>query len=184
LYKDTRVQSVIEVTLKPETTLSRLWGDLWIWYLCWCLILGSEVAAMTSAGKNHALVFGASGITGWAIVNEILNGYPDPSTFSKVTALTNRPFTQEVSQWPSDERLNIVSGLDLLKGSQQELEESLKARVNGVDTVTHVYVSHSGKAKSCPDSIMFRVPLKAYVLSQQTRSRCSSVPGMTKHHFA
>jgi nucleoside-diphosphate-sugar epimerase len=98
---------------------------------------------MTSAGGNHALIFGASGITGWAIVNEILNGYPDRSTFSKVTALTNRPLTQEVSQWPSDDRLNIVSGLNLLEGSQQDLEKSLRARVDGVDTVTHVYVSRS-----------------------------------------
>jgi nucleoside-diphosphate-sugar epimerase len=97
---------------------------------------------MGSAGQsagNHAIVFGASGITGWAIVNAILNGYPEPSAFSKVTALTNRPLSQEVSQWPKSEKLNIVSGLDLLKGSQSELEESLKSRVADVDTVSHVY---------------------------------------------
>jgi nucleoside-diphosphate-sugar epimerase len=97
---------------------------------------------MGSAGEptgHHALIFGASGITGWAIVNTILNGYPNPSAFSKVTALTNRPFTQEVAQWPKSDKLNIVSGLDLLKGSQSELEATVKARVADIDTVSHVY---------------------------------------------
>jgi nucleoside-diphosphate-sugar epimerase len=96
------------------------------------------MAAGLSAGI-HALVFGASGISGWAIVNTILNGYPEPSTFSKVTALTNRPLTQEVAQWPKSEKLNIVSEIDLLKGSQSELEETIKSRAADVDTVSHVF---------------------------------------------
>lgn len=96
-------------------------------------------ATMGSAGGNHALIFGASGITGWAIVNQILNGYPDTSSFSKVTAMTNRPLSQELSQWPKSDKLNIVSGLDLLKGSQEDLETALKSRVDGVNTVSHVY---------------------------------------------
>lgn len=88
---------------------------------------------------NHALVYGASGITGWAIVNQILNDFPTAGTFSKVTALTNRPLSPEVAQWPSSEKLEVVSGLDLLKGEQSDLERTLKDRVKDVDTVTHVY---------------------------------------------
>ena len=45
---------------------------------------------------NHALVFGASGISGWAIVNQILSDYPAKGVFSAVTALTNRPLTGRV----------------------------------------------------------------------------------------
>jgi hypothetical protein len=88
---------------------------------------------------NHALVYGASGISGWAIVNAILNGYPSKDTFSKVSALVNRPLTREMALWPDDPRLQIVSGIDLLKGSQKELDETIKERVPGVENVTQVY---------------------------------------------
>ncbi|CAI6258743.1 unnamed protein product [Periconia digitata] len=88
---------------------------------------------------NHALVYGASGITGWAIVNAILNGYPSKDAFTKVSALVNRPLTREMAMWPDDPRLQIVSGIDLLKGSQEELENTIKEKVPDVDTVTQVY---------------------------------------------
>jgi hypothetical protein len=86
-----------------------------------------------------ALVFGASGVTGWSFVNEILGDYPKKGVWTKVHALTNRPLSQADSMWPKDERLDIVSGIDLLKGSQEELEEELKSKVNGIEKVTHVY---------------------------------------------
>ena len=88
---------------------------------------------------NHALVYGASGISGWAIVNAILNDYPSKDTFSKVSALVNRPLTREMALWPDDPRLQIISGIDLLKGSQEELENTIKEKVPDVDTVTQVY---------------------------------------------
>ncbi|KAF2749095.1 hypothetical protein M011DRAFT_493362 [Sporormia fimetaria CBS 119925] len=89
--------------------------------------------------ENHALVYGASGITGWAIVNAILNGYPGKDTFQRVTAMVNRPLTREMALWPEDPRLQIVTGVDLLKGSQEELEKTIKEKVPHVDTVTQVY---------------------------------------------
>jgi hypothetical protein len=89
-------------------------------------------------GKS-ALIFGASGVTGWAFVNEILNDYPEENIWTKVHALTNRPLKQEDSLWPNDPRLNIVSGVDLLAGSQDDLEATLKQKVEGVEKVTHVY---------------------------------------------
>lgn len=83
---------------------------------------------------------GASGITGWAIVNAILEGYPSPDTFDKVTALTNRPLTAQAANWPSSAKLNVVSGVDIMtdKG-QQGFETEMKSRVADIDTVTHVY---------------------------------------------
>ena len=95
---------------------------------------------MGSTGDQyHALVFGASGITGWAIVNAILNGYPSESAFTKVTALTNRPLPVDIAQWPESGKLQVVSGLDLLAGDQSTLEATLKERVSGIETVSHVF---------------------------------------------
>lgn len=88
---------------------------------------------------NHALIFGASGISGWAIVNAILHGYPSKDAFSRITAMVNRPLTREMALWPDDPRLQIVSGIDLLKGNQDELEKQIKAKVKDINTVTQVY---------------------------------------------
>lgn len=92
---------------------------------------------------HHALVFGASGILGWAIVNEILNNYPEKGTYSKVTALTNRPLTREEALWPTPggdrPELSIVSGIDLTQGTMEDVKDRLKDRVPDVDTVTQVH---------------------------------------------
>ncbi len=85
---------------------------------------------------NHALVYGASGITGWAIVNAILEGYPDAGAFEKVTALTNRPLSPVAAIWPKSDKLQVVSGIDLGKDGVQE---DMKKRIKDVDTVSHVY---------------------------------------------
>jgi hypothetical protein len=89
--------------------------------------------------SKTALVFGASGVSGWSFVNEMLNDYPEKGVWAKVHALTNRPLTQEASAWPADPRLNIVSGIDLLAGTQEELEDTIRSKVTGVEKVTHVY---------------------------------------------
>ena len=88
---------------------------------------------------NHALVFGATGIQGWAVVNQILNGYPAENAFDKVTALTNRPITEEML-WPESKKLQVVSGINLLTEKGLEgLEKEMKERIPGVDTVTHMF---------------------------------------------
>ncbi|KAL3462630.1 hypothetical protein BJX64DRAFT_299393 [Aspergillus heterothallicus] len=89
--------------------------------------------------ERHALVFGASGITGWAAVNALLNDYPTPDTFQRVTALTNRPLSAEDALWPESEKLRIVSGLDLLAGDQATLETTMREKVPSIETVSHVY---------------------------------------------
>ncbi|KAF1936756.1 hypothetical protein EJ02DRAFT_438322 [Clathrospora elynae] len=89
--------------------------------------------------SKSALVFGASGITGWSFINEILSDYPAKNTWKRAHALTNRPLSQEKSQWPSDPRLNIVSGIDLLTNSQESLEKELTEKIPEIGEVTHVY---------------------------------------------
>lgn len=88
---------------------------------------------------NHALIYGASGITGWAIVNNILQGFPSSDSFAKVTALTNRPLSPEAAQWPKSEKLQVVSGLNLLEGDQSSLEAKMKEKISDISSVTHVY---------------------------------------------
>jgi nucleoside-diphosphate-sugar epimerase len=88
---------------------------------------------------NHALVFGATGIQGWAVVNQILKGYPSADAFDKVTALTNRPITEEML-WPESKKLQVVSGINLLTDKGQEaLEKEMKEKIPDVDTVTHMF---------------------------------------------
>ena len=88
---------------------------------------------------KRALVFGASGVTGWSFVNEILHDHPEKGVWDDVVAMTNRPLKQEDSLWPADQRLQIVSGVDLLKGTQSNLESALEQKVKDIDKVTHVY---------------------------------------------
>ncbi|KAF2138298.1 uncharacterized protein K452DRAFT_91584 [Aplosporella prunicola CBS 121167] len=90
-------------------------------------------------GRKTALVFGASGISGWAFVNEILQDYPRPGVWNKVHALTNRSLPRHVSLWPDDPRLNIVSGIDLLSCSHKEIARMMESRIDGIQKVTHVY---------------------------------------------
>ena len=88
---------------------------------------------------NHALVFGATGIQGWAVVNEILNCCPSEDSFDKVTALTNRPITESML-WPASEKLQVVSGINLLTDDGHEgLVKDIRQRVDGVDAVTHMF---------------------------------------------
>ncbi|KAH6661843.1 hypothetical protein B0J14DRAFT_663125 [Halenospora varia] len=75
---------------------------------------------MTSNLSYRALVFGASGITGWAIAKEALK-YPTPTTFDQVIGFTNRP------------------GIDLSAGISQ-VQAGLE-KIHGIEGVTHVYFS-------------------------------------------
>ncbi|RAH80489.1 hypothetical protein BO86DRAFT_364813 [Aspergillus japonicus CBS 114.51] len=88
---------------------------------------------------NHALVFGASGIIGWAFVNEILQDYPAPNTFSRVTAFTNRPLSPKISQWPPSDKLHLISNLDLIHTDPTSLSTFLQSHLPDLETVTTVY---------------------------------------------
>jgi hypothetical protein len=88
---------------------------------------------------KSALIFSASGVTGWAFVNEILHDYPENSIWRRVHALMNRPLKHEDTLWPVDKRLNIVSRIDLLEESQEDLKRTIQAKIDSVEKVTHVY---------------------------------------------
>jgi nucleoside-diphosphate-sugar epimerase len=93
---------------------------------------------VSSDPTYRALVFGASGITGWAVVREALQ-YPTSTTFDRIIGLTNRPLTKSEAILPEDERLELHSNVDLSAGVSA-VEARLK-RIDGIEGVTHVYFS-------------------------------------------
>ncbi|KAL4996677.1 hypothetical protein BDV10DRAFT_202277 [Aspergillus recurvatus] len=86
---------------------------------------------------QHALIFGASGISGWSLLNQTLQ-YPTATTFNRVTGLCNRPFRTEDSFLPDDDRLKIVSGIDLTR-SVEVVKAQLKEKVEKVELVDVVF---------------------------------------------
>lgn len=84
----------------------------------------------------HALIFGASGITGWALMNQAVT-YPTPTTFSRIIGLSNRPLAAADAQLPADARIELYSGIDLSKGKVEAVEQLRK--VKDIEKTTHVY---------------------------------------------
>ncbi|KAL6901088.1 hypothetical protein GGI43DRAFT_433838 [Trichoderma evansii] len=94
------------------------------------------MSSAPAIANRTALVFGASGITGWAILREALK-YPTPSTFRKVIGLTNRPLDRSKSFLPEDSRLTIAHGIDLT-GTVDDVVAKL-AGIDSIKDVTDVY---------------------------------------------
>ncbi|KAK8867415.1 Tannase and feruloyl esterase family protein [Apiospora arundinis] len=93
--------------------------------------------------ENHAIVFGASGLIGWAMVDQLLAPYPAPGTFASITAVANRPIDLGEAHWPEPEAgrrpdLRLVSGVDL-RGDAGALADTLRRQVPNADKITHVY---------------------------------------------
>jgi uncharacterized protein YbjT (DUF2867 family) len=95
---------------------------------------------MTST-SGHALVFGASGLAGWGVVEQLLENYPTKGTFSKVTAVVNRPLSVVDSLWPIPDSptLDLVTGINLAEGSIETFTALLRENIKDISTVTHVY---------------------------------------------
>lgn len=93
--------------------------------------------------KNHALVFGATGLAGWGLTNQLLNNYPSKGIFERVTACANRPLALEDTMWPVNNLdgpiLDFIAGVDLSRGSPEEFAQELKSKMHSLETVTHVY---------------------------------------------
>lgn len=93
----------------------------------------------------HALVFGASGLAGWGVVDQLLDNYPVQGTFSRVTALINRPFSVAESYWPnpspSRPELELVSGVNLAVAEQtiEEFTALMQDKVKDMTSVTHAF---------------------------------------------
>lgn len=94
------------------------------------------MSPVPDVANRTALVFGASGITGWAILRETLK-YPTTSTFHKVIGLTNRPLDRSKSFLPEDSRLAIFPGVDLT-AAVDDVAAKL-ASIDGIKDVTDVY---------------------------------------------
>lgn len=90
----------------------------------------------TSEDSYQALIFGASGISGWAITRAAVLS-EKPYEFSRVIALTNRPLSRQNSNLPDDPKLELRSGLDLTKGTDS-VKEFLE-NIPGIEKTTHVY---------------------------------------------
>ncbi|PYI31177.1 hypothetical protein BP00DRAFT_475592 [Aspergillus indologenus CBS 114.80] len=120
---------------------------------------------------HHAIVFGCSGINGWALVNQLLSDYPAPGTFSRVTAVANRAFSPADAQWPSDDRLQIVSGVDLLAGDDQALAATLREKIPAVETISHVYyAAYRASDNAAEECRLNKEMLRAAVQALETLS--------------
>ncbi|KAJ5407791.1 hypothetical protein N7509_001674 [Penicillium cosmopolitanum] len=130
---------------------------------------------MTPNQNRHAIVFGCTGISGWALVNQLLSGYPAIDTFEKVTAISNRPFDLDDAQWPcedDDTRLQIVSGLDLLAEDDISLQRILSEKVSSVRTVSHIYFAAYRESHDGPEEC--RMNKQMLSVSVQTIEKLSS----------
>ncbi|RDW86259.1 uncharacterized protein DSM5745_02901 [Aspergillus mulundensis] len=91
------------------------------------------------ASTNHAIVFGAAGLLGWATLNQLLS---PTSPFSRITAILNRPVSEsDLHLPPAPDRpaLEIASGINLLQGTAGDLAKQLKEKVPDVESITHVF---------------------------------------------
>lgn len=89
------------------------------------------------SSKKHALVFGASGISGWGTIVQLIS-YPTKSTFSSITGLTNRSLLKEDALLPEDDRIQLISGVDL-NGTSESVIEALKSKVPQIGSITTVF---------------------------------------------
>jgi NAD(P)-dependent dehydrogenase (short-subunit alcohol dehydrogenase family) len=86
--------------------------------------------------NRTALIFGASGITGWAIAREAVQ-YPSADAYARIIGLTNRPLDRKTARLPDDEKIQLVSGLDLTAGVDS-VTSALRA-IDGIADITDVY---------------------------------------------
>ncbi|KAK5114337.1 hypothetical protein LTR62_002589 [Meristemomyces frigidus] len=93
------------------------------------------------AAGFQALVFGASGVTGYPLLKQLLT-YPTPTTFSRVIGVTNRPLKKEVALLPDDARIELYSDLDLTDRNKTLFSIQ---HIQGIEYTTHVYfAAYSG----------------------------------------
>ncbi|CBX98948.1 hypothetical protein IAQ61_007442 [Plenodomus lingam] len=84
-----------------------------------------------------AVVFGASGISGWGITKALLDAKTQ-NAFSKIIALTNRSLSLAESGLPDDDRLQLHSGIDL-QANVDDVIAKLRERIPSIGNVTHVF---------------------------------------------
>ncbi|PHH70217.1 hypothetical protein CDD83_5497 [Cordyceps sp. RAO-2017] len=92
---------------------------------------------------RHAIVFGAAGLLGWSVLDQLLAAHPGPGSFSRVTAVVHRPASEAdlCLPPPSPQRpaLRIVAGIDLQQGTAHDLARQLEDSVPDAGRITHVF---------------------------------------------
>ncbi|KAJ9611201.1 hypothetical protein H2200_004384 [Cladophialophora chaetospira] len=88
------------------------------------------------AESRQAVIFGASGISGWAITRAAVLS-TGASSFKKVIGFTSRPLSMKESGLPEDPKLELRSGLDLTR-SLDDVTRFL-ASIDGIQNTSHVY---------------------------------------------
>jgi hypothetical protein len=101
------------------------------------------VSFSAMAKGRHAIVFGASGLLGWAVVNELLSSYPSRGTFASITAVTNRAVKLVEMHWPANTptalRLELIHGVGLTQGTGESLAAKLAHVQTAPDQITHAF---------------------------------------------
>lgn len=87
--------------------------------------------------QPHALVLGASGISGWSLLNQ-LHSYPSNDYWKRITGQTRRPFSFEQAKIPAEDRTQLVSGIDLTASVDQIISD-LRSKISDIETVTQVF---------------------------------------------
>lgn len=85
----------------------------------------------------HALIFGASGISGWSLLNQT-RVYPSETAFKRITGTTNRPLALNQALIAEDEKIKLISGIDLRAGVE-EVVAKLQNQIPDIATVSHVF---------------------------------------------
>ncbi|KAI0801636.1 hypothetical protein GGR55DRAFT_692516 [Xylaria sp. FL0064] len=87
--------------------------------------------------KRHAIIFGASGLIGWAVVDQLLRCYPEVGAFSKVTAVTNRPVKLSELYWPDlgadRPKLHLISVFEIALGSTDLQAQAFTSALNDIE---------------------------------------------------
>ncbi|KAL4903358.1 hypothetical protein BDW74DRAFT_156229 [Aspergillus multicolor] len=107
---------------------------------------------MSKSQNNVALVFGATGISGWAVTKNLLS-YPTSTTFARIIGLTHRPRTVQETGLPQDSRLELYSGIDL-RASLDDVNTQMQSKIPNVDEVTHVYYLAYTNATAYTENVM------------------------------
>jgi len=81
--------------------------------------------------ERVALVFGASGITGWAIMREA--SHLTNNSFRRIIGLSNRPTDPSQLLLPDSNKITFASGVDLSAGVDQ-----VTAALSGIDNIENV----------------------------------------------
>ncbi|KAK1985273.1 hypothetical protein LZ30DRAFT_810358 [Colletotrichum cereale] len=105
----------------------------------------------------HALILGASGISGWSLMNQACT-YPTPTTFRRITGTANRPLPLDEAHLPVDSRLHIASGIDFTK-SVDEVAASLRRSIPDAETISHVFYAAYAKGTDIENQVSLNTSL-------------------------